>query len=220
MGIRDANIEWIRARKYYNIWELNCLISRAVDEGGATAHAEGEIIGSPLNAATATLLREVSTLGIVGLGFEADGDLIQGAIILPSDLDPKYEVGFKINFTQSTTNTTGVTWILTYKVIAPNVAIATSATALDTVIAEKNNPAATAFLNLWTSRGIAKASSLGLTRTNLEAGTMLVLKLEMDEQDTCDNVTLLGIEMDYVPIRTIGNGVEYDCPLTTSLTNA
>ena len=207
--IRDNNIDYYRKRLYLDYWNLHGLISKA--DGGATTFAEGEIINSPTD--TGVTLKEISTLGIVGLDFAAGGDILLGCIRCPLDLDPQWPVGFRLNWCGSAgaAANRGVTWIMLLDAIKKGVALATATTALDTPFVESLNTVALG--NEWTARAIK--NKIGLSRAEIEDGAQLSFSLECDiiDSGTCG---LLGIELDYVPVLTIGGGSNYDRPTLSS----
>jgi len=215
--INDQNIDWIRKRHVWSYWELKGLITPAADFATATVFDEGELLQNP-TAGTKTTpnvsLGEIGTLGIVGALFAAAGDILLGEVDLPYDLDPKFPVGFRINWSAVGTpdSAIGVTWILLEKVIKKNVAFTAADVALDTVFGESLLMASNG--NHWTSRGIKKA--LGLSRKDIEDGAALSLSIECDILDSGVTVPkLLALEMDYVPILTVGNGCHTDRGLFT-----
>lgn len=219
--IQDRNIDWLRKRKRYGPLELNGLITAAVAEGGTDTFTEGELLQNPkASSKTAPdfFLREVADYGIVGLGC-AEGDIIYGNIPCPYDLDPNFSVGFRLQFTQSEAVSVGVTWLLKVGVDKAGAVIqaedAAGIAALDTALTEKN-AGGSAWEKLWTSRGIK--NSIGLTRAEILDGADIRLYIEPDTVDaTIDNVTLIQLEIDYVPIKTQGAGAEHDLPLTSQI---
>lgn len=217
--IRDGNIDLIRRRRYYAPFELNALIVPAVDEATTQAFTEGELFQNPDAAskvAPEIFLKEVSSFNITGLGLSAAGSLINGAIRVPPDLDPLWPVGFRVNW--SSTGAAGsATWLLLLKTIAKGAAFVAKAsvtTALDTVLGL--NALTLANGNEWTRRGIK--NKIGLSRDAIEEGAMLGFTLELDAVGTiaASTVTFLGLELDYVPVLTIGGGSNYDRPTKSS----
>lgn len=217
MGLQDQRIDWVRKRRYWSYLDLRGLIFPAIDEAGAQAFTEGELLQNPTSASVVAPdinLYEVSTLGIVGLYFTAAGTVLFGAINLPSDLDPAYPVGFRINWSGVGTVAAdkGVTWILNTAAIKKGMPFALGDIAGDVLFGESlinGNDR-----NEWTARQIRRA--LILTRLDIENGVQLSLSLELDIIDAgITFVKLLGLEIDYVPITTLGNGCHTDRPLST-----
>ena len=215
--IRDHNIDYIRARRFIAPLEFNALITPSVS-GGTTGLDEGELLQNP-TAGTKTApdisQLEVGTLNFVGLKFAAAGNILQGVIQCPNDLDPKFSVGFRVNFTNNNASAGTVTWILLLKMIKKDVALTgTINDALDTVIGTSASTAQ--FVNKWSSRGIKR--SLGVTRRDVEDGCKIELSLELDAVATISatDVVLLGLEMDYVPYQMVGQGSEVDAPILSS----
>ena len=219
MGIRDNQIDWIRKRIVYGPLDLNGLIFPAVNESGSQAFTEGELFQNPTAAskvAPEIMLREVGALGLVGLGYDATGDVILGYIHIPFDMNPDFPVGFRVNFTTNDSASGTASFILLTETIKNGVALtATINDALDTIIPLLS--AVNTSLNSWTGRGIAK--SLGLTRKDVEDGAILEISLELNAVATSSagEIVFLGLEMDYVPQKTIGTGSELDAPLTSAL---
>lgn len=219
MGIRDEQIEWIRKRIVYGPLDLNGLITPAVDEATTQAFTEGELLQNPTAAnkeAPEIMLREVGALGLVGLGYDAAGDVILGYIHIPFDMNPDYPVGFRVNVTTNDSAAGTASFILLTETIKKDVALtATINDALDIII-----PLLTVVntsLNSWSGRGIA--NDLGLIRKDIEDGAILEISLELDAvaTSTAGEIVVLGLEMDYVPQKTIGSGSEIDAPLTSAL---
>ena len=212
-SIQTQHIAYIRKRKRYSIWELNGLIIGAVDEGGAATPGEGELITPPRD--TNSFLFELADYGIVGLKYAAADDLAYFFVPCPYDLDPDYEVGFRVNFTQSAAVSTEVTWILLVGTDKADAVIqaedAAGIVALDTALAVKA-AGGSAYENLWTPRGIKLA--IGLTRTEIVKGALIRFSLEAQALGVgIANLTLLGLEMDYVLTNTTGPGAVSDQPL-------
>ena len=219
MGIRDNQIDWIRKRIVYGPLDLNGLIFPAVNEGGAQVFTEGELFQNPKavsKVAPEIMLREVGALGLVGLGYDAVGDVILGYIHIPFDMNPDFPVGFRVNFTTNDSTSGTASFILLTETIKKDVALtATINDALDTIIPLLS--AVNTSFNAWSGRGIA--TSLGLTRKDVEDGAILEISLELDAvaTSTAAEIVFLGLEMDYVPQKTIGSGSELDAPLTSAL---
>lgn len=220
--LQDRDIAWTRKRKVYGPLDLNGLITVAIAEGGASSFAEGKVLQNPVAAsktAPDVYQQEVSTFGLVGLGFSAAGSFITGFIPVPQDLDPRYKVGFRVNWT-STGASGNATFLTSVKSIKKGVAIANAATTTDDLNTAHGASTQTgANHNVWTARGIK--NTLGLSRTDIENGALLSLRLELDAVTTlgATSVTFLGLEMDYVPIKTVGSGSEIDRPLSSDIKN-
>lgn len=212
-SIQTRHIAYIRKRKRYSIWELNGLTIKAIDEGGAVSHGEGAVIHPPKDVNS--FLFELSDYGIVGLKYAAADDLAYFYVPCPYDLDPDYAVGFRVNFTQSAAVSTEVTWILLVGTDKSDAVIqaedAAGIVALDTVLAGKS-AGGSAYENLWTPRGIKNA--IGLTRTEIGKGALIRFSLEAQALGVgIANLTLLGLEMDYVLTNTSGYGSTSDTEL-------
>ena len=213
MPITDKNIVWARKHRYYGPMELNGLITIAVAEGGSTSHGEGEILGAPVDKTVRQF--ELSTLGLVGIRFPAADDIFFGYIRLPYDIDPEHELGIRLHFTQSGAVSTGVLWIFLYGIENAGDVISAPATVLNTILVEKL-AGGSAYESLWTDRGIILSSSHALTRDKIEGGSMLTMSIEDQAEGTSiANVTLLGVELDYTPIKMVGAGSNFGAPLST-----
>jgi len=201
MGTRDIHIDWMRKRRYINIYEMQGIFDNAtsgVPEGSLTVGVTQVKIG---------------TSGVVAYDMNA-GEFIGGMIPVPIDLDSQYDIGFRVHYSGTVSLTTGTnTWLLLYDFKAVDVAIAPAATALDTVIGADAYGANTDDLNKVSPRGIIDAASYNLTRAQIEAGAKLILKLELDVHTNMDSAVFLILEMDYVPMRTQGIGNEVPRPL-------
>jgi len=204
--VTDRDIEYIRKRVFFNFLEFGWTI-KAVDEGGAVSHAEHTLIHAPKDANVR--LQELSDYGIMSIKMAA-ADLIHGCIPCPYDLDPNHEIGFQVKFTQggSGLSDKGVTWILKQGTDNNGGTVKTEdnplIAALDVPLVEKN-VGVNALINLITERGIR--SSIGLTRTQIEANADLRFSLECDITDTgVTTVGFRGLYMDYVPQMCTGIG--------------
>jgi len=213
MGTRDIHMDYIRKRKYWNTLELGGLITapHTLDE----TFDEGKILTNPTDETVHQ--QEVGALAIVGVniceGPTDDGNFFYGWRRCPNDVNPNWPIGFRIHWSQASAVTDGTTFILKFGVDKVNAAFqAVTLAALDIPLAESNTTGA--WHNNWTSRGIK--NSIGLTRAEIEAGAVLRFNIEADLVDTGqDKVTILGLEMDYVPMLTQGGGRDGDCPLQT-----
>lgn len=201
MGFRDAQIDRIRKR----IW-LTADILQAVDW----------ITGVGWETAGITPA-EVTNVGM-GTWIMTDGEFLNGYILCPYDLDPKFDIGFKVAYTldHDGAGAATVSWILLQDAIAEGSAIALPSTALDTVIGLLDSygaGAVTDFLLAITGRGVRSAANIGLTRAQIETGAFLTFKLEMDAAVNETTVRFIGLIMDYVPQMCEGVGREIDAPL-------
>ena len=214
-GLSDRNFNRMRKRVYWNTLELGSLITAAHTEN--ETFDEGKIL---TNVTDETVhQQELGGLAIVGIniceGPTDDGNFFHGWRRVPYDLDPKFPVGFRVNWSQASAVTDGTTFVMQTGVDKKDAAFQaiTAYTALDTILAESN--AGGASYNQWTTRGIRTA--IGLTRSEIEDGAILRMEVEADVVDTGqDKVTILGIEMDYVQQTCQGIGSESDRPLTSS----
>ncbi len=200
MPIGDENIAWLRKRIYLNAYDLNAYVE-ATDTMGAI---------------DATVIPVAIGTGLIGALMSTDGDILQGAFIVPYDLDPKFEIGFKVHYTATYgSGTATISFILLHDVVKTGAAInAVAATALDTPIPLLSAFNGTVDLSKQlTSRGILLAATHGLVRTDVEAGAMMLVSLEMDATANLTTETFIALEMDYAVHKCGGIGSENDNPL-------
>ncbi len=206
--IQDHRIDWMRKR----IWIPPFYMQ------GIGMHAAADVVLHSLE----TIAAEYSEITSVGMGCVTmgDGEFINGYIPCPHDVDPNYPIGYKVAWTldHDGAGAASATWILLTGLEKVGQAISLPATALDTPFgldtykdAFGDITVVTDFLLQWTSRGID--TLIGLTRAEIEAGAFLTYKLEMDAAVNETTVRLIGIMMDYVPMKTVGTGCHLDKPL-------
>lgn len=198
MSANDRAIDWLRKRIYIPPILYGGWITPA--ESG---QAEGLFLSGPTDP-TDDFLREVNTFGFVGNKLTAINKIHNAHIRIPSDLDPNYEIGFRINWTESGAFSSSVTWDLETAIIGINVTYSTTPVNLDTVIGISEH-ANTAWLNVWSSRGIRDVNK-DLTKALVEDGAVMVFDLAYSAESNSTNVTVLGLEMDYVSQECVGRG--------------
>lgn len=198
----DGQQSWIRKRIYLNPYDLNAVFETTDTQTAIDTSVLAQILG---------------TTGLCGF-LMADDKLLRGAINLPYDLDVKHEIGFRVHYSGTYgSGTATVEWILLYKIGAENAVIATTgATALDTVIGVHTWVGPDDDFKMRSPRGIALASTHGITRDNVEAGDLLMISLEQQAETNVTAVEFITIEMDYVPHRSTGYGTDSDRPLTAA----
>lgn len=207
MGIRDQRIDWIRKRLWITGYGMQGI--------GLNAETDASLQAFETTGVT---LEELTNIGIGSL-IMTDGEFLNGAIVCPYDLDPGWPIGFRVCYTldHDGAGAATVDWILLVDSIKSGAAIAVPSTALDTVIAQDSyvgtdgTTSTTDWLLQFTARGIK--DSIGLTRVDIEAGAFIAFKLEMDAAVNETSVRFLGLEMDYVPFKTQGEGSHIDKPL-------
>ena len=203
--------------------------THAVDDGTAIStvmgtHTATNIVATLADAGQSVLPHailhptEYSTFGFGGFHIQTAGDVYSTFLRVPNDVDPRYPMGFKINYVSgSSTAADIVDWIILADFKAENVALLAPTTVLDTVIDVAGTiGTATADLNNWSSRGVKDADFL--TRDEIEAGAAMMFSVELDSTQTTlssEELHMLGVEIDYVPQRTRGRGHEMDSRLTT-----
>lgn len=203
-GIQDRSIAWMRKRVFINIHDMLGLFDHAttgIPQGSITAGVTQVAVGSA---------------GIIGYDMDV-GEFVGGSILIPYDIDPKFDIGFKVHYTGTTSGTDGSNeWILLWKKINADAAYAVAATALDTVIGSQTFGANTDDQNKVSSRGILLPETHQITRDQIEDGAKLMFKLELQATANMDSDVFLGLEMDYVPQRCWGVGQEMDAPLKST----
>ena len=195
----DAQMPWLRKR----IWITPDAMCASTGAAGVNT---GTIDAGVTQA-------EISTFGPMGYGMGTNGEIMTGHILIPFDLDPKYEIGFKVVYTADFSGTDSFLWKLQYKVVREGVVYAAPGTSLDTVLVDDSGSVD------WspnvTARGIALPATHAIVRDDVEADTFLMLEVEMDTEtgSPTAEAIFLGLIMDYVPWKTTGQGCETDRPL-------
>lgn len=210
-GLVDRHMQWMRKRLWIDPFSML---------GLANDGTSGVTLMGSIDDLT-ELWAELSSFGFGAVKFSADGKFIGGALPCPYDLDPDHEVGFRIHWTvDATGSTAAVEWLLLQDTIKRGVVIAAASTALDTVLVDDANAddsgsaSSTDYLYQVTPRGIR--TKIGLSRAQIEDGALITLKLEQQGATAETNVYLLGITMDYAPMRCVGMGNEILPPLESS----
>jgi len=216
--ITDHNIGWKRKTEYFSIGDLfNALTTPAtgtITQGEGIQVAAGTVGDSPV-----VFLGELSTFGISGLQFASTPANIFAALLrIPTDLDPKFPVGFRYHYSASAAASAGrgVTWTSFFNAVAKGgtlVTVASIATALDTAFGNSLNTGANA--NEWSDRGI-KNNCFDLTREQIESGAVLQLSIESVFNSSPGTITMFGLEMDYAPYMCEGTGNLVDRPLRSN----
>lgn len=221
--LHDSNMSWRRKRIRWDAWPdlATGLIPATVSESGSDEFIEGELIQAP-RAASKTApdisLLEVSDFGLVGIHFLDDADEMFFCKQLPYDIDPRHDIGFRINYCQTNAGTDDTLWKLKVGFDKKDVVIqaedASTITVLETVLVVKASGGA-ALENLWTARGIRAATNTELaaiSNDDVDDGVLMRFNLELDATNANDVHILLGIEMDYCP-RWCTEANKDDAPL-------
>lgn len=204
MALRDKQIDWLRKRRFYSVWELNGTLGAA---------------GVSVDAVTAGITHiEISSFGIVFPEI-ANTEQTGGAIKIPYDLDPKYDLGFRVHYTADYNAAAPVfTWTMVYG-LKKATAFAAAASTLDKVftaqgLLDANGVATTTdWIPQISPRGIIYASSHKLSHDDINNGrTWLGFVLTLAVTNSPSSVRFMGLEMDYVPQLTVGSGSEVDRP--------
>ena len=202
MPFQDAQIDRIRKRVYYTPYEM-----MSWDDNGTN------LILADTTGATLEPISAASTTGIGAPDMSSDAETIGGAVRVPYDLDPKFDVGFRVCYTVDANGASVITWKLLEDSIAEGGVINQATTVLDTLIAADTFGSVDHLL-AWTSRGIR--DDIGMTRAQIENGAFSLVNIEMDTGTNLTAVYFLGYEMDYVVQECQGIGSENDRPLTSS----
>lgn len=200
MAVDDAQMSWIRKRLYLNCYDLNAYVE-ATDTMGCI---------------DATVIPVAVGTGLVGALIATDGDIIQGGFILPYDLDPKFEIGFRVHY--SATYGSGVAtleFILLYDIIDNAARVdQVATTALDTVVGVHTFSGTVDLSKQRSGRGIALAATHSINRDQIEAGSVFLISLEQQASANLTNEAFIALEMDYAVQKCGGIGSENDNPLT------
>lgn len=205
--IPDSHMGWIRKRKFYNVHDLFAL------EEPASGIQQAALT-------TGVTLTELGTSGFVGVTM-TDGEFLPAHFHCPFDLDPRFELGFKVCYTldHDGSGAATVSWILLCDLIAEGGNVSTVATtALDQIVPLLDNygdGAVTDGLLAYTDRGL-KLGPQSITRKEIESGAFIKVKIEMDAAINESSVLFLGLIMDYTPRKLVGMGVNIDSPLNAS----
>ncbi len=207
MAISDGQIGWMRKRLFLNAFDLQ---------------AVGFTDGTSKTIAYETAGIIAAEVTDVGMGtWDMDtGDFLNGYIRCPYDLDPNFDVGMRVCWSMINSGVDGdAGWIMLFDAIKKGEAIALPATALDTVfvdptvyVDENGATSATDWFLQWTSRGIVKPTTLGLTYDDVDLGAFLTFKLELDNEAASTSVHFIGLELDY-RIHSCTNPNAFDSPL-------
>lgn len=200
--LTDRTAQWKRGRYF---------LPAHMFAGGATHpdHNITQVTGRPLQG----LLWDGSLNGLT------TGGKYEGHLIVPQHWDPHWPLGITpIWCTDQGTANDGVTWLTLLAVKQLNTALAAAAAgALDTVHGAQVIASAATFLVMRGNRGIKNGdwSTAALIHT---PGIRLEFSVEMDavaqiNMGANEQVWLLGLEFDYVPMLTRAPHMDIDAPL-------
>lgn len=197
MIVHDKNIAWRRKRLFlpFYQWAWGSL------GGGTNTQLVGAFYGNKITSA---------------------GTPVQGAFRMPFDVNPDFDMGFKICYAGDGTAPEDVgtlSWIILAEYKAVTVAPdATAVGALDTTIATTGVVSATDNLLEWTSRGIKNKGFL--SRDEIDAGAYCQFSVELDAVggtiSATNFVLCMGLEIDYMPRKTRFPHSEIDGPLDSA----
>lgn len=222
MAIDTGSSKFARKRVFYPVQRLNSfnvdlLMTASQAAGDALQHKTGVLgttaaVGNQqMTGATAATDKNarlraigngnprvvpVSSLNVNGLLLTTAADGIEFCEPIPTDLDVTKPVGVNAVWTSeaAAVGARTITFTALYKTIADQVALATAATALDTVIAAQA-PKGTSLAVQRGNRGVIAASKIGKT------DFLWIWKVTMSAFDASftENKYLLGLEVDYMP---------------------
>jgi hypothetical protein len=158
---------------------------------------------------------EVNGSGIRGIDAAASTVYDLG-IKLPTDVDPRFPLGIRIHYaTDSTTDTDTITWTPLYGIIHVGSALVTQSNSLPIAVTTIDG---ILFAHNYSARSeIAKHFA---SIAQIHAGAVLnfnvQLTTDIDVAGT-ESIWLIGIEIDYVPMKTRQPHSETDAPLNDDL---
>lgn len=170
------------------------------------------------------------TLAVAGSGFyglkltAAAGTATEGVMQVPQNADPNFDLGFRLAFVGNTaaSTVTSYSWIMLMRRLDPGSAIGGATTgALDTpwTLAQAAPASGSRDTIQWTSRGIKNKG--WATKAQLFAGCWFKFNVQLSAVggtiDASNFVTILGLEMDYMPMETRYPHSEVDGPLDDSV---
>lgn len=195
MNTHDRVIAWKRKRLYIPVAQAG--------NGSLSGLTMTQLVGS-----------------VYGLKLAAAGTPTEFSFKVPADLNPDFPLGIRVHWSSGTASTTvtTVSWValLVFKAIDA-VLTGAGAGALDTVITLAQAVSATAKLNNWSSRGLKTMLGV-LTRAQIlgAGGAMGHLSINLSAAggtiDSSNAIWLLGVELDYVPMKTKFPHSENDAP--------
>ena len=196
--LHDSNIAWKRKRKWYTPFDFQTFVG-----SGTSGLVGGQSVG------ITTL--EITSVGMI-TSVMTDAEIMTGYFPVPIDMDPRFDVGFRVCYTldHDGTGDATVSWIMLQGTVKEGAAIAIPTTVLNTAIAlldsyddTAGDASTTDFLLQWTSRGVRTAGNFGLSNDDVENRALITFSLEMDAALNETSVRFMGLEMDYCPHRTI-----------------
>lgn len=201
MAIRDRNMDWMRRcyRIPYQLfgWEPSHTHEYTTHTGTGTTESAESLTGMESSAGN---IAEISSFGVGGVTL-AQGDA-HSCIDLhtPIHADPQKEIGARVLFTvneASPSATDYVHFTVTYKQFDQDEALAAASTALDTTIA-RCTPGVTSGYQLHaTARGVIDADTFNFDYRS--GGLIWKVAATTVSGYAADKVTLLALEIDYLP---------------------
>jgi hypothetical protein len=183
----DKELLWRPGRVFIPISAFSGII-------GAAGVSVGAHTGAPVQ-------QEISTIGLVGLLMDTDGDEINHLMQLPYDFDRDYPMYTRVHFTTgSATAADTIAWLVRFLAITPNVTTLISpATAQATDVASMT-VTGTAYSYQTTSWG--KINGGVFTKAN--ESVAWEVELDTFAVGLTEDKLLLGLELMYTPKRLQG----------------
>jgi hypothetical protein len=182
--IRDRNIEWKKKRLFIPVTEFSGL-------GHSAFLGAGDVV-----------LAELSTLGIGAARLEDLTDKILHAMNLPHDVDVTQPIYARVHWTSdSAAAEDTATMKVQYKAIADQEALAAPDTALDTVIAADT---------LGGQLYLCKSPWGTINANKIAKDDLVVFEVSCSATDATiasEYIYVLGLELEYSPAKTAGNGM-------------
>lgn len=214
--MRDRNFEWIRKRVFLRPQFMNSMITAPFDEGAdIVSFDEGALFDDPTTTGN-FFMGEISNLGLVGSRQGGGATDFHFMWHMPYDIDPIYKLGVRIvSSVNETSAAEGSDRRLQFSIIKKDVALANANIDWITTVAINGN--GTALSNQRTVRFLIDVASL--SRNDIENGTVLALELRTPSFNgtsvVADNI-ILGLEVDYVPQKCVGEGNTMERSLLTT----
>lgn len=162
--------------------------------------------------------------GVQGIAATDTATVIEGAFLCPWWANPDFPIGVKALVTEGGSTGTSVTSTtplvkLDFKADTI-VSVSAAATALDTVITALTLPSTPKGKLCWSSRGIKNAG--WATRDQVHAGLVGQISCNPASAaggtiNSTNTIILIGLQLDFVPMRTEWPHSELDCPINDSL---
>jgi len=225
--ICDSEIQWRRKRKYHQWYELNGLVTAPFNEAGAAIFANGALLQSSVlsggDTITSPSVRMSSLVASVwNLQFKDAGKKFYGRIPLPYNIDPQFNISLRVNWSMEGTTAGTLLWSIYQAPIIKSgsylsIAGLEIAGNLKTMTSAHSGNLSTD-INMWSTYNNfrLRLSNNGrlLNRDDIENGASLQFSISpTDQSGTTGVIVLLGLELSYTPIYTVGMGMQQEALL-------